>query len=80
MLKVRNYILYIAYNMVKFLVEMAKQSKAQSPDIVRSLFFYKEKESFFDFLLIKDVIKMVPFDWRDLIMQVEEEPYLQVIN
>lgn len=23
---------------------------------------------------------MVPFDWRDLIMQVEEEPYLQVIN
>lgn len=31
-------------------------------------------------LLIEDVIKKVPFDWRDLIMQVEEEPYFQVIN
>lgn len=31
-------------------------------------------------LLIEDVIKKVAFDWRDLIMQVEEEPYFQVIN
>lgn len=53
---------------------MAKQSKLQPPDII------KKRESFHDFLLIEDVIKMFPFDWRDLIMQVEEEPYLQVIN
>lgn len=59
---------------------MAKQSKLQPPDVAGFTFSYKKRESFHDFLLIEDVIKMVPFDWRDLIMQVEEEPYLQVIN
>lgn len=40
MLKVRNYNLYIACNTVKFLVEMAKQSKPQLPNIVGFLFSY----------------------------------------
>lgn len=40
MLKVRNYNLYIACNMLKFLVEMAKQPKPQPPDIVGFLFSY----------------------------------------
>lgn len=40
MLKVRDYNLYIACNTVKFLVEMAKQSKPQPPDIVGFLFSY----------------------------------------
>lgn len=49
MLKVRNYNLYIACNTVKFLVEMAKQSKPQSPDTVGFLFSYKKKKVFMTF-------------------------------
>lgn len=65
--------------MVKILVQMAKLSTLQSSDIVGFLFSH-EKKSFHGFLLIEVVIRMVTLDWRELIMQVEEEPYLQIVN
>lgn len=65
--------------MVKNPVQMAKQSTLWSSDTVGFLSSY-EKKSFHGFLLIEDVTKMVTLDWRQLIMQVEEEPYLQIIN
>lgn len=43
MLKVRYCNLYIGYNMVKILVQMAKQSTLQSSDIVGFLFSHKKK-------------------------------------
>lgn len=61
MLKVRYCNLYIGYNMVKILVQMAKQSTLQSSDIVGFLFSH-EKKSFHGFLLIEVVIKMVTLD------------------
>lgn len=64
--------------MVKIMVQMAKQSTLQSSDIVGLLFSYEKR--FRGFLLIEDVIKMVTLDWRELIMQVEEEPYLHIVN
>lgn len=61
MLKVRYCNLYIGYNMVKILVQMAKLSTLQSSDIVGFLFSH-EKKSFHGFLLIEVVIRMVTLD------------------
>lgn len=61
MLKVRYCNISIGCNMVKILVQMAKQSTLQSSDIVGFLFSY-EKKSFHGFLLIEVVIKMVTLD------------------